>query len=304
MIHFRAFGVRFTLPLLTLAAPLLALRLGLRGPVRALIPSLCAHELAHLLAARLAGVQISEIRLMPFGGSARMENPYRLSCGQIALVAAAGPAGNLLLMLLSAALAQWGLVSPAVAAALLRANLMLMFFNLIPALPLDGGRMLYALLSRPLGEARALRVGLCMGRLLAAALLAAMLAAALRRGKWNLTLLLAAAFILASERDERRALRASRALRLEEALDADSSPRPARIYQLDESASAAQALSLLRPRERAWFVLTRCGAPCGLIDGRSIVRHIVERNAPETALGELCGFRLSPASRSGAPKQK
>ena len=46
MIHFRAFGVRFTLPLLTLAAPLLALRLGLRGPVRALIPSLCAHELS------------------------------------------------------------------------------------------------------------------------------------------------------------------------------------------------------------------------------------------------------------------
>ena len=116
----------------------------------------------------------------------------------------------------------------------------------------------------------------------------------------TLTLLLAAAFILGSERDERRALSASRAMRLEEALDADFTPRPARIYQLDERTSAAQALSLLRPRERAWFVLTADGTPSGLIDDRSIVRHVVEKEAPETALRELCGFRNSPAPPSGA----
>lgn len=300
MIRFRAFGVRFTLPLLSLAAPLLALRLGLRGPVRALALALCVHELAHLLTARFARVEISEIRLMPFGGSARMENPYRLSPGQIIPVAAAGPAGNLLLTLLCAALAHWGFLSPAPAAALLRANLMLMLFNLLPALPLDGGRILYALLSRPLGEARALRVGLHLGRLLVCVLLAATLAGGLRDGRWNLTLLLAAAFILGSERDERRALSASRAMRLEEALDADFTPRPARIYQLDERTSAAQALSLLRPRERAWFVLTADGTPSGLIDDRSIVRHVVKKEAPETALRELCGFRISPAPPSGA----
>ena len=302
MIRFRAFGVRFTLPLLALAAPLLALRLGLRGPMRALALALCAHELAHLLAAKLARVGVSEIRLMPFGGSARIENPYRLSPGQIVLVAAAGPAGNLLLTLLCAAFAHWGLISPASAATLVRANLMLMLFNLLPALPLDGGRILYALLSHPLGEAHALRMGLILGRLLAAALLAAMLVGGLCSGKWNLTLLLAATFILISERDERRALGASRALRLEETLDADSAPRPARIYQLDEGISAAQALSLLRPRERAWFVLTQGGAPSGLIDDRSIVRHILEKDAPETALRELCRFRLSPSPPSGASK--
>lgn len=301
MIRFHAFGVSFSLPLLTLAAPLLALRLGLRGSMHALAPALCVHELAHLLAARLARVQISEIRLMPFGGSARIENPYRLSSAQIALVAAAGPAGNLLLMLLSAACAHWALLSPASAAAHLRANLMLMLFNLLPALPLDGGRILFALLARPLGEARALRAGLHAGRLLAGFLFATALYGVLRGGKCNLTLILAAVFILASQQDERRALIASRALRLEEAMAEDPGPRPARIYQLDARTSAAQALALLRPRERTWFVITAGGAPCGLIDDRSIARHIVEKGAPETALGELRGLRLSPTSPSGAP---
>lgn len=301
MIRFQALGVRFALPLLALIAPLLALRLGMRGSVGPLCAALAAHELAHLAAAKLARVEISEIRLMPFGGSARIENPYRLSPGQLIAVSAAGPAANLALLFLCAALAHWRLLRPGLAGALARSNLTLMLFNLLPALPLDGGRVLYALLSRPLGEKKALCAGVWLGRLLAALLLGLALAGGLRHGRWNLTFLLAAVFILASERDERRALDLSRARRLEETLEAGDGPRPARIYQLDARTRAAQALKLLRPRERAWFVLTRDGAPEGLIDGRSILNHLVNEGAPDAALGELDFFRLSPARRDGAP---
>lgn len=299
MIRFQALGVRFALPLLSLIAPLLALRLGMRGTMGALALAVGAHELAHLAAAKAARVEISEIRLMPFGGSARIENPYRLSPEQLIAVAAAGPAMNLGLALLIAALAQWSILRPDQAAALVQPNLMLMLFNLLPVLPLDGGRILYALLSRPLGEPRALKLGLWLGRALAAALLGLALASGLRHGRWNLTLILAAVFILSSERDERSALINSRARRLEETLESDAVPRPARIYQLDARTSAVQALRLLRPREQAWFVLTEGGTPCGLIDGRSIVRHITSGSAPDAALGQLRSFRLSaPPDRS------
>ena len=296
MIRFRALGVNFALPLLTLIAPVLALRLGMRGGMFALFLALGVHELAHLLAAKFMRVDIAEIRLMPFGGSARIENPYRLSPAQLISTALAGPAANLLLAMLLASLAQWGLLTPTAAAEQIAPNITLMLFNLIPALPLDGGRVLYALLERPLGERRALALCLCLGRALAALLAAFFLAGGLRLGRWNLTFLLAAIFLLASGRDETGALSAARAQSLSDALGEDSEPRPARIYQLDEHTTARRALSLLRPREQAWFVLTSNGAPCALIDGRSVVAHLVRGGEPDAALGGLHTYPLAGTS--------
>lgn len=304
MIRFRALGVRFSLPLLALLTPLLARRLGLRGGMGALAIALGAHELAHLAAARAARVGIREIRLTPFGGSAQIENPYRLSPAQLAAVAAAGPCANLLLALASAALAQWAIISPGAAARAARANLTLALFNLIPALPLDGGRMLYALLQHPLGERRAQSLGAWLGHALAAALIAAGIAGGFARGKWNLTFFLVAAFLIASARDERDALGASGAIRLEEALETDSEPRPARIYQLDANTSAARALSLIRPRERAWFVLTRGGRPEGLLDGGTLMRHILAGAPPDSPIGALRGLKLCAPEHGGASRRE
>ena len=293
MIRFRALGVNFTLPLLTLIAPVLALRLGMRGGMFALFLALGVHELAHLAAAKLTRVDIAEIRLMPFGGSARIENPYRLSPAQLIPTALAGPAANLALAVLLAALAQWGVLNPVRTVELIAPNLILTLFNLIPALPLDGGRILYAVLQRPLGERRALALGLWLSRSLAALLAAAFVAGGLVHGRWNLSFLLAAIFLVASGRDESGALSAARAHTLEDALESDAEPRPARIYQLNAHTSARRALSLLRPREQAWFVLTTNGAPSALIDGRSVVTHFVGGGAPETALSDLPAYHLT-----------
>lgn len=301
MIRFHAFGVRFSLPLLTLIVPVLANRLGMRGGTGALLLALAAHELAHIAAAKPARVAISEIRLMPFGGSARMENPYRLAPGQLICVAIAGPIMNLALALLFAALAQWSLLDPRRALQLVQPNLILFLFNLLPALPLDGGRILYALLQRPLGEDRALAVGIWTGRLLAALLLGGAVLSGLRGERWNLSFILAGIFIIASEHDERAALGRSRAQRLAELLDPPSDARPARIFHLDMRATAAQALLQIRPREASWFVLTRDGRPLGMIDSRSILQHLIEDGAPDAALGDLPMFRLSQAQPTGAP---
>ncbi len=294
MIRFRLLGVQFALPLLALIMPLLAMRLGMRGAIGPLMLALTLHELGHLVAARLAHVEISEIRLMPFGGSARIENPYGLTSGQLAAVAVAGPLINLVCTILIAALAQWHIIASARASSWIQPHIVLMLFNLLPALPLDGGRLLYALLQRPLGEVRSFYICRLLGRLLAAALLVGTLWGGIQYGKWNLTLLLAAIFIIASERDERAALGISRLRRMDETLAADQNPCPARFYQLDASTSAHSALKLLRPRERDWFLLTVNGIPSGIIDGRSIVRFLMDGGTPDTAIGSLGSYQLCP----------
>ncbi len=293
MIRFRAFGVRFSLPLLTLLVPLLARRLGMRGMGATLMLALGAHEGAHLIAARLCRVEIREIQLMPFGGSARMENPYQLSPTQLIPVALAGPAANLLLACAFSALAQWHLISGAAAGAHAEINLALMLFNLAPILPLDGGRVLCAVLSRFTGERRALAIGLLLGRLCAAALTACFLIAGVSSGIWNISLPLAAVFLLISGPDERRALAGAHARRLEAALEQSSEPMPARLYQLSVDSTVAQAVGMMRPRERSWFVCMRGDAPSGLIDGGRLLRYLVDGGAPDTKLRDAPCFDLA-----------
>lgn len=287
----------FKLPLLSLLMPLLAAHLGLHGDIAALMLALWMHEIAHIFAARMAGVRIVEICLMPFGGSAQMENPYQLPSYRIIPVAAAGPGANLALAMLIAFAAHWSWIGVELARACIQPNLLLLLFNLLPALPLDGGRMLYAVLERPLGEERALRIGLYLGRLLAFALFACAVAGGMRTGCWNITLMLAAIFILASERDERNALLKSRATRMEEQLRTPSAPQIVRLYQADVQTPLQSALSLLRAQEGTWFLLLQNGRPQRLLDGRNIVSFLLKHNAPETTLGELpCGLSLCALS--------
>lgn len=300
MIRFQALGVRFSLPLLTLIAPLLAKELGMEWGLGGLALALSVHELAHLAAAKLMGVAIQEIRILPFGGSARMENPYRLPLRQLLPVAAAGPAANLMLAVCLAALAHWGTLRADAAANLVQPNLILFLFNLMPALPLDGGRILFALLRHPLGEKKALNAGLWSGRILAFALLALTLYGGLKRGVWNLSFLLSALFVLACARDERCAQLKSRAQQLSDLLSSDFDGRPARLYQLDVADHADQALRLLRPREPGWFMLTQNGRPAGMLGARELLDYLINGGAPEAALEDLLEFSFPSARHTGA----
>ena len=108
MISFRLGGTRFRLHPLTPIFGLLAWRFGLSGELLATLAGLAAHESAHILAARALGVPIPRVDLMPFGGAAFIGNPYALGRMKLALVALAGPAGNLLFALASASLAWAG----------------------------------------------------------------------------------------------------------------------------------------------------------------------------------------------------
>jgi Zn-dependent protease len=112
-----------------------------------LIASLTAHELGHALLARRRGVTVEGIRLWLFGGVAQMSGDWVTGRTEM-LVAAIGPAVTLLLagffVGFSWLLVQIGAPPLVVVVAewLAAVNLLLLVFNLIPAFPLDGGRIL------------------------------------------------------------------------------------------------------------------------------------------------------------------
>ncbi|HOV78858.1 MAG TPA: M50 family metallopeptidase [Bacillota bacterium] len=113
------------------------------------------HEMAHVAAARRFGIHVSDVELLPFGGVSRISGEVVLDPSREVLVAAAGPAVNLLLAGLATALENYGVRFGNPGLFFLQCNLMMAAFNLLPALPLDGGRIFRSYLARRVGFKRA-----------------------------------------------------------------------------------------------------------------------------------------------------
>jgi Zn-dependent protease len=129
--------------------------------------SLLAHELGHALQARREGMEIDGITLWLFGGVAKFKGMFP-SAGAEFRIAIAGPLVSLVLGLAFALIA-WGLHLPSavdgVAFWLGYINLTLLVFNLLPALPLDGGRIFRSALWGAKGDfAWATRIAAAVGR--------------------------------------------------------------------------------------------------------------------------------------------
>ena len=135
------------------------------------------HELGHALAARRYNIKTRDITMLPIGGLARLETIPE-DPKQELVVALAGPAVNLviagvlwLLVSLDPSSAQnfdmMTLDSRSFLYTLMVANLVLALFNLIPAFPMDGGRVLRALLSFKMPRPKATRIAASIGQFLA-----------------------------------------------------------------------------------------------------------------------------------------
>ena len=170
--------------------------------VLAVLLCVLVHELGHAVAARFFGVTVHDILLLPIGGAARFEGRPKTAV-QEALVVFAGPLVNLLL---AAACAPWLAAQPDAAflwrggytvssflATLAAFNFLVFLVNLVPAFPLDGGRLMRALLAQWTTRLRATKIVAALSRLLVLALVAYTVA----KGHYLLVLPLLYLFVVA-----------------------------------------------------------------------------------------------------------
>ncbi len=143
--------------------------------VLALFACVVAHEFGHALMARRFGIKTPDITLLPIGGLARLERMPENPIKEV-WVALAGPAVNIVIWIILIAfgagmpfetMTQIDSTAPGLLNRLAYVNLLLAVFNMIPAFPMDGGRVFRALLCLKMDRVKATRVAALAGQAVA-----------------------------------------------------------------------------------------------------------------------------------------
>ena len=162
-----------------------------------LFGSVVLHELGHALMARWFGIRTAHITLYPFGGVAAILSPPKTPWQEF-WIAVAGPLVNVAIVVVALPLGVLGGSSSLLYLAAINAGMAV--FNLLPAFPMDGGRVLRALLSSQLGHVRASRVAIAIGTIFAVGFVLVGLVG------WRPSLVLVGGFLLYALMIERRRL--------------------------------------------------------------------------------------------------
>ena len=243
------------------------------------------HEFGHITMARRFGVRTPDVILLPIGGVARLERIPEEPRQEL-LIALAGPAVTLaiILLLLLATLATGQALAfrdplaehVPIAVRLMVVNIWVLMFNLIPAFPLDGGRVLRALLARRLGLERATRIAGTLGQVFAVVL-----------GIWGVLqheplIMLVAFFIFLGAGSEASAVAtriAGRGLQVSQMMVTDFRTIPVH-------ATLSQAADLLLAGEQREFpVVDNLGRTEGILTRDNLIRGL-SRHGPGAAVAE------------------
>ena len=143
-----------------------------------LFASITLHELGHSLVARAKGIHVTEIVLLPIGGMAKFTSMPSNPKDEM-LIAAAGPAVNVLLAMLLGLCGMFFFMTlgpatlrlplPSITIYLAISNVVLAIFNMLPSFPMDGGRIFRAWMTPRVGKVEATRRASKIGRIMAVA---------------------------------------------------------------------------------------------------------------------------------------
>lgn len=262
--------------------------------------SVLLHEFGHVIAARRYGIKTPDITLLPIGGVAQMERIPEKPSEEL-VVALAGPAVNVviagILALVLGGLPHIGvglnLENPGVSllGRLAWVNVTLVLFNLVPAFPMDGGRILRALLALRMGHARATRVAASVGQVVAFALGLAGLFG-------NPMLIFIALFVYMGAASEGAAAHQREASQNLLASDAAVT----RFEMLSPGATVAVAVEhLLRTSQHDFPVVDGAGRMRGVVTRNGMIRAL-QATGPDTPVLEVMQ-RDIPTVGAGQPLQ-
>lgn len=270
------------------AGPIALWALGI-GLALALFGSVLAHEFSHSLVARTRGVEVHEITLFIFGGAAKLRDEPRDAASEF-LIAAAGPALSIALGIgiLVVASAVQGVVSPAVQSGLWWLgviNVALAIFNLIPGFPLDGGRILRAILWWRTGDFERATIGAARtGQVIAALLMAVGALLVVATGNWSwLWEVLIGWFLWSAATHSVRVARLRDAVEGVLVRDVMTDRVPAIRADQSVRAGLAQASAVQEASELA--VVERDGRLVGVVSQAALEE--ASRDAPDRTAGEL-----------------
>ena len=272
---------------------------GSNGPLYGLILTVALftlvllHELGHSVAAIGYGIQVQDITLLPIGGVARLKRMPEKPIQEF-VVALAGPAVNIILALILApivlglAAAGPGTLSLmslrsqpgalGLLTFLLTANVSLALFNLLPAFPMDGGRIFRAFLGLFLDFQRATSLAVTVGRVLAVGLGIF----GVMNGQFFLALI--ALFIFTASGQEKQAVAVRgvlRNVRVGQALSRGT-------VSMSPSATVGQAASMVMQGDRPDFAIVdpHSRQLLGIVSSSDVTRA-VERNQWYASMAEI-----------------
>lgn len=245
------------------------------GLVLAVFGCVVLHEFGHALTARRFGINTKDITLLPIGGVARLERMPE-DPRQEFLVAIAGPAVNVVIAaILAGGLSAAGALRPVsdvamvggnLFAQLMWVNVVLVFFNLLPAFPMDGGRVLRALLAMRMGYLKATQIAAGVGQVMAILFGFAGLMG-------NYILLFIALFVFLGAQAEAQHVQVRFALDGVTVADAMMT----RFHTLDVRDSIQRAIDELLAGAQQDFPVMRDGTLAGMLLRRDLVNALRER---------------------------
>lgn len=245
--------------------------------VLAIFACVTLHEFGHALTARRFGIEAKQIVLLPIGGVASIER-FPASPTQELLISLSGPLLNLAMAIglrlifpqQTALPEDWSRVSiaygPDFLLNLYLANIAIFLFNMIPAFPLDGGRVLRALLAYKLNYIRATTIVTVAGKVLAALLIAV---AILTLNPWPL---IVGIFIMLAAGTEENYLRIRELVG--NVLLKDVAMHDYHVLQND--LTIKEAANVLLNNHSKYFVLMDGDRPAGAINRMEIIAGMAE----------------------------